>query len=142
MQRGPFDPERVRTGREPSAEVDALARQAVDAAIEIHRLLGPGFSEVVYKKAFCVEMELRGLAVQCELPTKVFYKGVEVGEGRLDALVEGKLLVEFKTVESLLPVHKAQAISYLDAVSLELGLLINFRVALLKDGIRRVLPSS
>ncbi len=126
---------------EPDERIDALAHAAIGAAIEVHRILGPGFLESVYERALRAELKLRGIAFTRQVQTRVFYKGVEAGECFLDLLVEGCLIVELKTCESFAPIHKAQLISYLKAHGLKLGLLINFNVPLLKDGIKRVIFS-
>jgi len=127
--------------REPDADVDELARRVIGAAIEVHRHLGPGFLESVYEEALCVEPELREIPFDRQRPIGVDYKGHSVGQGRLDLLVGDKLLVELKAVDRLAPIHNAKVISYLKATSLHLGLLINFNVPLLKDGIRRIIWS-
>jgi GxxExxY protein len=100
--------------------------------------VGPGFPEFVYEEALAVELELRGIPFQRQVPIALKYKGFEIGDGRLDLLVEGSLVVELKAVESLAPIHVAQLLSYLKATGLSLGLLINFNVRLLKHGVRRV----
>lgn len=110
----------------------------VDAALEVHRTLGPGFGELVYENALCIELELRGLAFTRQPTTTVEYKGRCVGEGRLDLVVAGLLVVELKAVNCLAAVHVAQVLAYLKATGRELGLLINFNEARLKSGIRRV----
>ncbi len=126
---------------EPGKELDNLARVVIDAAIEVHRELGPGFVESVYEEALAVELKLRDVEFERQKPMAVFYKGHPVGEGRVDLLVGGALIVELKAVEKLLPVHKAQVISYLKARGSTLALLINFNERLLKDGIQRVVLS-
>jgi GxxExxY protein len=126
---------------EPGKELDNLARVVIDAAIEVHRELGPGFVESVYEEALAVELRLRDVEFERQKPMAVFYKGHPVGEGRVDLLVGGALIVELKAVEKLLPVHKAQVISYLKARGSTLALLINFNERLLKDGIQRVVLS-
>jgi GxxExxY protein len=103
--------------------------------------LGPGFLESIYEEALCVELTLRRIAFQRQVPVPIFYKGAAIGQGRLDLLVQGKLVVEIKTVESLAPIHSAQAISYLKATGHQLALLINFNSAVLKDGIKRIIRS-
>jgi GxxExxY protein len=131
--------------REPSSKVDQLARDVIGAAIEVHRHLGPGYLESVYQSALAVEFRLRGITFSREHPLELTYKGVDVGQSRLDFLVGAdahRLLVELKTVEMLAPIHHAQVISYLKATQIELGLLINFNVRLLKDGIERVILTS
>lgn len=128
--------------REPGKEVDDLANAVIGAAIEVHRIPGPGYLESVYEEALAVELELRSIAFERQKPINVEYKGHGVGEGRLDLLVGGKLIVELKAVEALAPIHIAQVMSYLKTLSLPLGLLINFKVPLLKQGIKRVVLSS
>ncbi len=123
---------------EPDRLLDDLARVVVDAALEVHRELGPGYVESVYEEALAVELEIRSINFERQKPVSVSYKGQSVGEGRVDLLVGGVLIVELKAVEKLLPIHKAQVISYLKARGDALALLINFNERLLKDGIQRV----
>jgi GxxExxY protein len=127
--------------REPDKFLDELARVVVDAALEVHRELGPGFIESVYEEALTVELRMRDVPVERQHPVSVSYKGRAVGEGRVDLLVAGALIVELKAVDRLLPVHKAQVISYLQARGSTLALLINFNERLLRDGIHRVVLS-
>ena len=123
----------------PPAHLDAIARRVIGAAIEVHRHLGPGFLEAVYEEALAVELTLREIPFRRQRPLSVGYKGHDVGEGRPDFIVEDQLVVEVKAVASLAPIHKAQVISYLKAVDQQLGLLLNFKTYVLKDGgIRRV----
>lgn len=126
---------------EPRPELDALAREVIGAAIEVHRGLGPGYLESVYEQALVVELGLRSFLLARQVGFAVDYKGQPVGEGRLDFLVGGELVVELKAVEALAPIHSAQVISYLKAARHELGLLINFHVRVLKDGVKRVVLS-
>lgn len=126
---------------EPGHHLDSLAAQVVDAALDVHRTLGPGFLESVYEEALSVELRLRGIPHRRQAPVTVQYKGVSVGEGRIDLLVDGSLVVELKAVESLAPIHVAQVLSYLKASRLHLGLLITFNVPQLRRGIRRVVLS-
>jgi len=128
-------------GREPSDELDNLVRSVIGAAIEVHRLLGPGYIESVYEQALCIELGLRRIPFVRQPPVSVVYKGQTVGEGRLDLLVAGCLVVELKAVEALDQVHAAQVLSYLKATDHRLGLLINFNVPVLKAGIKRVILS-
>ena len=123
---------------EPSTELDDLAHRVIGAAIEVHRLLGPGFLESVYEEALCVELTLRGIRFARQVPIGVKYKGEKVGEARLDLLVDERLVVELKAVEGVAPIHVAQVLSYLKATRLRLGLLITFNVTLLQRGIKRV----
>ena len=127
---------------EPDSRVDGLARSVIGAAIEVHRILGPGYLESVYEEALALEFSLRQIPFSRQKSVSVVYKGHSVGESRLDFLVGGCLIVELKAVDALAPIHQAQVISYLKATGLLLGLLINFNVPILKDGIRRVIVSS
>jgi GxxExxY protein len=122
-----------------SAEIDATAREVVDAAYQVHRELGPGLLESVYEACFRQELTSRGIEHRAQLTLPVRYKGIEMDAGlRIDALVEGRVLVELKSVERLMPVHAAQVLTYLKLAKLRLGLLINFNVPLIRDGIRRL----
>ena len=125
--------------QEPEAELDAWAQAVVQAAIEVHHQLGPGFLESVYQQALCVELGLRRVPYQQQVPIEVQYKGRRVGQACLDLLVGGRLVVELKAVDSLLPIHIAQVISYLKATRQRLGLLINFKVSFLQKGLKRVI---
>lgn len=127
--------------REPSKELDELAFKVIGAAIEVHRKLGPGFLESVYEEALCVELAVRGIAFEQQVQIGIDYKGHTVGKARLDLLVEKELIVELKTIDRFAPIHKAQAISYLRATGLDLVLLINFNVPVLKEGLKRVILS-
>ena len=124
---------------EPSTELDDLAYAVIGAAIEVHRLLGPGFLESVYEEALCVELTIRGIPFARQLPIGVQYKGQKVGEARLDLVLDNSLVVELKAVERIAPIHVAQILSYLKATRLRLGLLISFNVAKLRLGIKRVI---
>jgi GxxExxY protein len=123
---------------EPDPELKRLTNAIIGAAIEVHRHLGPGFAQSVYEAALAIEFESRGITVSRQHRFDVRYKGVLVGEGFLDFLVEGKVVVELKAVDSLASVHTSQVISYLRATHHKLALLINFNTKLLKDGVRRV----
>lgn len=124
---------------EPGREVDDFARRVIGAAIEVHREPGPGYTEGVYEEALVVELERRHIPAERQTQVGVVYKGRRVGVGRLDLLVAGVPVVELKTVEGLRPTHKAQLLSYLKATRLQLGLLIDFNVELLRNGIQRVI---
>ena len=126
---------------EPDEALDELAHEVIGAAIEVHRELGAGFLETVYEAALCSELELRHIHFVNQYPVNVLYKGRYVGEGRLDLLVDNRLIVELKAVEVLHPVFTAQVISSLKAMQLPLGLLINFNVPVLKQGIRHIVWS-
>jgi len=119
--------------------LEALAHEVIGAAIEVHQEIGPGFPERVYQNALGIELELRGIAYQPEHKVVVVYKGREVGDGRIDLLVDQQLIIELKVVNELTEVHRAQVSAYLKATGLKLGLLFNFNTAVLKDGIKRVI---
>ena len=124
--------------QEPCARMDELAHRVIGAAIEVHRHLGPGFAEAVYDEALAVELGLRGLEFVRQMPFSVQYEGRTVGEGRPDFFVGGSLVVEVKAVAQLLPIHTAQVLSYLKARKTTLGLLLNFKEATMRRGIKRV----
>jgi GxxExxY protein len=122
-----------------SEELNALARIVVDCAYVIHRELGPGLLESVYEHCMLYELHDRNIPVRTQVRLPVVYRNCKLDAGlRLDMLVDDQLLVELKTVEAVLPVHRAQLLSYLKLADLRLGLLINFNVAVIKDGIQRV----
>ena len=103
-----------------------LSGRVIEAAIAVHKALGPGFLEAVYENALCVELDRRGVTYERQKVIRVLYEGVAVGEHRLDLLVEGKLMVEMKAVKSLEDVFFAIGRSYLKAAGIEDGLLLNF----------------
>lgn len=116
-----------------------LAAVIVDAALKIHRTLGPGLLESVYQATLGHELSRRGLRVVQQRGLPVCYEGIKLNLGfRIDLLVEEKVIVEIKSVEALAPVHRKQVQTYLRLMDLRLGLLINFNVELIKDGIQRV----
>ncbi len=137
-RRGAEDAEK----RELGEEISQLSGAVIGAAIEVHRVLGPGFLESVYQEALGVELHLRRIPFISQAVVAVNYKGAKVGEGKLDFLVGNSLIVELKAVENLAPIHEAQVISYLKMTGHPLALLINFNVSLLKNGIRRIILSS
>jgi len=126
---------------EPSARLDWLVSQVVDAGLAVHRALGPGFHEAVYEEALALELAERAIPFERQVAMSVRYKGQCVGEGRVDLLVDRELIVELKAVESLAATHVAQVISYLRAFDRLLGLLLNFNVRLFRNGVRRVIVS-
>lgn len=122
------------------AEIEKLATIAVDVAFAVHTELGPGLLESTYHSCFAHELSLRGIAYQRELTLPLNYKGICIEVGfRADIIMDQKLLVELKAVEQVLPIHKAQVITYLKLMRLPLGLLINFNEVLIKHGIQRIL---
>jgi GxxExxY protein len=120
-------------------ERDPLTGAVIGAAIEVHRLMGPGLLESVYQKCMEREMMLRGLTFQAQARLPLFYKGVPLDEYLvMDFFFPGKLVVELKTVERIIPIHEAQLLTYLRLSSTHVGLLINFDVPVLKDGLKRM----
>ena len=123
-------------------EIESLLQSVVGAAIEVHRLLGPGHPERVYSSALAREMLLRDIPFEQEYPYAVIYKQEAVGEGRLDFWVGGRLVVEIKATDGLSDAHVSQVVAYLSQMREPLGLLLNFNVSVLKNGgIRRVILS-
>ena len=121
-----------------SEEVERIAREAVDAAFRVHTTLGPGLLETVYEACLRHELSKRGFALQQQVTMPITYDGLRLDGGlRLDLIVGGELIVEVKAVEKLLPVHEAQLLTYLRLAQKRLGLLINFNVVRIKEGIRR-----
>jgi GxxExxY protein len=129
--------ERLNSGVDERTE--DLAKCVIGAAIEVHTMLKPGLPENVYKTALSHELTLRGISHECEYPVPIIYKGVQVGSGFIDVLVDKRLVLELKAAEALSPIHHAQVIGYLQAMNLQLGLLINFNVIRLGSGIKRVI---
>ncbi len=115
-----------------------LTHEIIGAAIEVHRFLGPGLLESAYEECFCHELTLRNLGVQRQVPVPVVYKEVKLECGyRLDLVVEKEVVLELKSIEAFSPVHEAVMLTYLRLSGYRIGLLINFNVTILKDGIRR-----
>lgn len=119
-------------------EFDKTTSAVIGAALEVHRVLGPGFLESAYEEAMAIEFGLRGIPFERQKLVGVSYKGHPIGDGRMDFFVRDSLIVEFKAAEKLLPIHQAQVMSYMKAARCHLALLINFHERLLKEGIRRV----
>jgi len=118
---------------------NALSNDVIGAAIEVHRQVGPGLLEAIYQECMAYELKVRGLKLAREVTLPVRYKGLEFPAAyRADLVVEDRLILELKAVDILLPVHAAQLLSYLRMSHLKLGLLINFNVARLKDGVKRI----
>ncbi|BAI61689.1 conserved hypothetical protein [Methanocella paludicola SANAE] len=111
----------------------------VDSALTVHRTLGPGLLERVYEECLIQELTLRGLKVESQIPLPIEYKGLRIEDAvRIDILVENCVIIEIKAVETVLPVHEAQLLTYLKLSNNRLGLLINFNSPLIKDGIKRI----
>ncbi len=116
-----------------------LSNKIIGVAIELHKVLGPGLLESAYENAFAYELRNIGLEVKQQVPMPFVYKDIKLDTGyRLDILVENKLIIEIKSVETLAPVHFSQVLTYLKLSELKLGLLINFNTKLMKEGIHRV----
>jgi len=121
------------------ASINELTGKVIGAAIEIHERLGPGLLESVYEECLCHELMLRKVAFQRQYALPLEYKGIKIEcSYRLDILVPGELIIELKSCEVILPIHKAQLLTYLRLTGIKTGLLINFNVPILKDGIVRM----
>lgn len=117
---------------------DDLSGQVIGAAIEVHKILGPGLLESAYEECLAYELEKSGLAVKRQKPVPVVYKEIKLDCGyRIDLLVNNEILVELKCIESINPVHSAQVLTYMKFAQIKIGLLINFNVTVLKNGIKR-----
>jgi GxxExxY protein len=124
---------------EANMDENEIAKKIVDAAMAIHRRLGPGLFETVYEKTLAYELVKLGLDVKVQVPVPIHYDGMTFEDAfRADLIVEDKVIVELKSVETAQPVHKKQLLTYLRLADKRLGLLINFGSALLKDGIFRI----
>ena len=122
-----------------NADVEDLARQAIDCGLKLHRDLGPGLLESAYEACLAHSLEQRGLNVERQRPVAIRYDGVLIDGGfRVDLLINERLLIELKSVERLAPVHGKQVLTYLRLLDLPLGLLMNFGGATFKEGLRRV----
>lgn len=120
-------------------ELDDITGAVIDAAVKIHKGLGPGLLESVYEMVLARELERRGFHVERQKPVSFEYDGMNFDEGfRVDLLVEGCVVVELKSVENLAPVHSKQLLTYLRVLNLRVGLLLNFGAATLKEGLHRV----
>lgn len=118
--------------------INLLSERIIGSAIEVHRELGPGLLESAYEECLCRELSLRNVQFQRQIPLPVTYKGLKLDCGhRIDLLVSDLVVVEIKTVDKIIPVHEAQLLTYLRLGAWQIGLLINFNVPVLKDGIRR-----
>lgn len=119
--------------------LDELSYKVIGCAIEVHHTLGPGLLESAYEKALIHELKLNNIPVQSQVEVNMNYKGVDIGEGlRLDLLVDNQLIIELKSVEEFKPIYYKQLLTYLKLMNKQVGLLINFNVSNLTDGIKRV----
>ncbi len=120
-------------------EFEEVSRQVIGCAIEVHRVLGPGLLESAYESCLCHELSQHGIKFERQVPVPVIYKGLQLDCAyRLDLVVNGRLIVEIKTVEKLLPVHTAQVLTYLRLTGIRAGLLMNFHTEALRTGMKRV----
>ena len=116
-----------------------LTEKIIGCAIEVHKTLGPGLLESAYEECLCYELAQNGFSCNRQVPLPVVYKGIKLDCGyRIDVVVDTLILIELKTVEKLLPIHDAQLLTYLKLYQRPLGLLINFNVPVLKDGLKRI----
>ncbi len=119
--------------------INQVTQKVIGAAIEVHKHLGPGLLESAYEECMCHELTLRGSAFDRQMPLPVRYKGVKLDCGyRLDIVVQNMLILELKACEKIEPIHRAQLLTYLKLSGIRLGLLLNFGVPVMKDGIVRI----
>jgi len=124
----------------PDSHEESLASAIVDCAFRVHSTLGPGLLESIYEVCFCLELEQMGIPYERQISVPLIYRGVELPSGiRLDVLVDKRIVCELKAVETMNPVFTAQILTQLKLTKLHLGFLINFNVALIKEGIRRLI---
>ena len=120
-------------------EFDELSNRVIGCAIEVHRHLGPGLLESAYEQCLAFELGLAGIPFKAQYPMPVAYKGIAIDCGyRVDIVVSDMLIAELKSVEKLLPIHEAQLLTYMKLARIRTGLLINFNVTVLKDGLKRM----
>ena len=121
------------------SDINQLTGDVIGAAIEVHKILGPGLLESAYERCLCLELDLRKIPYDTQKELPIEYKGSQVDCGyRLDLVVADKLIVELKACEKVLPIHEAQLLTYLKITGIKHGLLINFNVSALKEGIKRL----
>jgi len=117
---------------------ESITEQIIGAAIEVHRYWGPGLYEEIYERSLCHELSLRKIPFETQVQLPLVYKGATVGDDlRLDMIVANKVVVELKVVNELAPIHDAQLLTYMKLTKSRVGLLVNFNVSVLKDGIKR-----
>jgi len=128
---------------EKKMDIESIARQIVDAAVKVHKALGPGLLESTYQTCLAFELKERGFQVETEVILPVQYGSITIDAGyRIDMLVESAIIIENKAVEKVLPIHQAQLLTYLKLHQCSLGFLINWNVPLIKDGIKRFINSA
>jgi GxxExxY protein len=117
---------------------EELAKEIFLASLEVHKIMGPGLLESVYEMCLLRELQLRNISAECQVTIPLQYKGFNLSkEYKIDILVEKQIIIELKSIDSILPVHEAQLISYLKLADKRMGFLINFNVPLIKSGFRR-----
>lgn len=117
---------------------EELTRDAIGCAIEVHNILGPGLLESTYEQCLARELSLNNIPFRLQVPIPIEYKGVNLDCGyRIDILIEDKLILELKSIKKMLPIHEAQILTYMKLCHIRVGLLINFNVTMLKQGIKR-----
>ena len=120
-------------------DINDLTGNVIGSAIEVHKALGPGLLESIYEECLCIEFNKRNIAFERQKELKIEYKHITLDAGyRVDIIISGKLIVELKACETLLPIHEAQLLTYLKLSGIKYGLLINFNVPVLKEGIKRL----
>jgi GxxExxY protein len=120
-------------------EFDELSNQVIGCALEVHRNLGPGLLESTYEQCLAYEMKVADMRFKLQHPLPVEYKGIKLDCGyRIDVFIEDRIIVELKSVDKILPIHQAQLLTYMKLSNVSIGLLINFNVKYLKDGIKRM----
>ena len=120
-------------------DINQLTGEVINAAIEVHKTLGPGLLESIYEECLCHEVGLRKIPYERQKELPIEYKGIKLNANfRLDVLVNKQLILEIKSCDTLLPIHEAQLLTYLKLTGLKIGLLINFNVPMLKDGVKRI----
>ena len=119
-----------------------VATIIIDAALKVHRSLGPGLFESAYQLCLAYELRQRGLQVECEVALPIIYEGIKIEAGyRIDMVIENQIIIENKTVEQLLPIHEAQIMTYMKLSKIQIGFLINWNVRLIKNGIKRIVSN-
>jgi GxxExxY protein len=119
--------------------LNQITEKVIGCAIEVHKNLGPGLLESIYEGALCCELDINKINFKKQVVLPIIYKGVTLGDYRLDLLVENEVIVELKVADRIEPVHEAQLLTYLKITGKRLGLIINFNVPILKNGIKRII---
>lgn len=126
--------------KDKHSDLEVIAKQIVDSAVQVHKSLGPGLLESAYQVCLAYELRKRGIRVECEIIQSITYDDQQINCGyRIDMLVENSIIIENKCVNKILPIHMAQIITYLKLRGSKLGFIINWNVPLIKDGIKRVI---